>query len=308
MPVQMLYNFCASILRAIGDTKKPMYFLITGGFIKLVFTIIFVTLFDMNVEGVAIATVISNVVISLLALYNLLKRQNVLEIDIKNVKFDFNELKDMLFIGIPAGLQGTFYSLANVLIGKTVNTFGADATTGISIANQFDNILYQISCATSLATAPYVSQNFGARNIKRVKQTLVRSVIITIAFGTTFGTLSAVFSAQLSSIMSSTPAVIEFSKQKMTIISSTYFICGINEVLCGVLRGIGKPIVPMISTFLYMCLFRVAWIYLIFPLCPNLTFLYTVWPVSWVLSCVTLLITYNHSMVKLQNKTVSASC
>lgn len=302
VPFIMLYNFCAAVLRAIGDTKRPMYFLILGGIIKLAFTLLFVSVFDMGVEGVAVATILSNLVASGLALYVILKGQNVLRVSFKNARFSPEEFTDMLFIGIPAGMQSALYSLANVVITTVVNSFGADATTGIAIANQFDGILYQISYAPSLAVTPFIAQNMGAGNLGRVRKTLLSAVFITTVFGASFGALSAIFSGELSSIMSASPEVIAFSRQKMIIISSTYFICGINDVLGGVLRGMGKSIVPTISTLIFMCLLRFVWVYAIYPLCPNLTFLYTVWPVGWTLSILTLLTVYCITMARCKKK------
>lgn len=302
VPVFMFYNFCASILRATGDTKKPMYFLILAGVLKVLFTIVFVTVFNMTVVGVAVATIIANVVSSALALYTIVKKQDVVHLDFKEIKFNVAELKDILYIGIPAGLQEALYSLANVVIAATVNSFGEAATTGISIANQFDGVMYQISCATSFATAPFIAQNFGAANLSRVKKTVWWSIVITVAFGASFGSLSAIFSKQLSSIMSSNPEVIAYSCQKMILISSTYFICGIYHVMCGVLRGIGKPIVPTICTLVYMCALRFVWVYAVFPLFPNLTFLYTVWPIGWILSISTLSIVYFSAIRKIQTE------
>lgn len=302
IPILMLYNFCAAILRATGDTKRPMYYLLFGGVIKVVFTIIFVSLFNMTVEGVALSTIISNSVSCFLALRTLTKSKDTVCVDFKKLKFSARELKEILFIGIPTGLQSSLYSLANVVITAAVNEFGSDATTGIAIANQFDGILYQISYAPSLAVIPYVAQNIGAKNIKRVKQVVWKAIIITTLFGGTFGAFSAIFSGQLSAIMSSTPAVIEFSRQKMIIISSTYFICGINEVMCGVLRGMGKPILPTIATLIYMCILRFVWVYAIFPLFPNLTFLYLVWPIGWILSIITLFIAYLPAISKLKRQ------
>jgi len=301
LPVLMFYNFCASILRAMGDTKKPMYFLIFGGILKVTFTILFITVFDMTVDGVAIATVISFLVIGALAFTTLLRSNDIIHIDFHNIRFDLKELKDILFIGIPSGLQTAMYSFANVIIIKTVNSFGPDATTGIAIANQFDGILYQITYAPSLAVIPYVAQNIGAKNFKRVKQVITRAVLITTAFGATFGSLSAIFSGQLSSIMASSDVVIAYSQQKMMLISSTYFICGINEIMGGILKGMGKPIFPTISTFLFMCVFRFVWVYGVYPLFPqNLTYLYLVWPVGWTLSIITLLFVYFPAIRKLE--------
>ncbi len=300
IPIMMFYNFCASILRAIGDTKKPMYFLILGGIIKVVCTIVLVAGLGMNVEGVALSTIVSNLVASMLAFRALLNSKNFIRIDFKKIRFDIPELKQILFIGIPAGMQSALYSLANVVITTAVNAFGADATTGVAIANQFDGILYQISYAPSLAVIPYAAQNLGAGKFKRVKKIVSRAVLITTAFGLTFGSLSAIFSGQLSSIMSSSRSVIEFSQQKMIIVSSTYFICGINEVMGGVLKGMGKPMIPTIATFVYMCVLRFVWVYGIFPYYRNLTFLYLVWPIGWILSIITLLIAYFPAISKLQ--------
>ena len=302
VPISMLYSFCASLLRAIGDTKRPMYFTLSGGVAKVLFTLLFVTVFDMSVAAVACANIISNTITCTLAFATLLKGQNVLCIDFKKFKFDSTELKDMLFIGIPVGFQGALYSFANVVITSVVNSFGADATTGVSIANQFDGILNLISSAPALAITPYIAQNIGAGNIKRAKQAFLRAVLIATGSGATLGFLSAFFSGQLSSIMSSTPAVIAFSRQKMIIISSTYFICGINDVLTGVLRGMQKPIIPTASAFIFIFVLRLIWVYAIFPHCPNLTFLYAVWPIGWTLSIITLLIAYSVTMPKLQRK------
>jgi len=263
-----------------------------------------VAVLGMDVEGVGFATLVSTIVMFVLGFMALIKSRDIISVQFKQLKFDLKELKDILFVGVPAGLQGSLYALANVVITTAVNSFGADATTGISIANQFDGILYQISYAPSLAATPFVAQNIGSGNIKRVKKTVIRAMLITVAFGATFGMLSAIFSEQLSALMSSSSAVIAYSKQKMIIISSTYFICGINDVMGSVLRGMGKPVIPTISTLVYMCLFRFLWVYAIFPLYPNLTFLYTVWPVGWILSIITQLIFYFPTISKLQKQSL----
>lgn len=303
VPILMFYNFCASILRAAGDTRRPMIFLTMAGAIKIILTVIFVVAFDMSVDGVAVATIISTGIAAALAFAVLLRSKDRVHFDFKKFRFYSEELREMLFIGIPTGLQTAMYSFANTIIVTTVNGFGPDATTGLSIANQFDGVLYHISCATALATAPYVAQNIGAGNIDRAKKCVWKAMLITTVFGATFGALSAGFSGQLSSMMSSTPAVIEFSKQKMIIISSTYFICGINEVLGGTLRGMGKPIIPTIATLVFMCLIRFVWVYGVFPFCPNnLTFLYLIWPIGWILSIITLLVAFFPGMVKLKKK------
>ena len=292
IPILMVYNFCASILRASGDTRRPMLFLSLGGVLNVLFNLLFVGGLGMRVEGVAIATVISWIVSATLSMIALIRNKGIARIRFDRLRFYRRELLDMLAIGIPAGLQQALYSIANVIITATVNSFGPDATTGISIANNFDGLLYQIIIAPSLAVMPYVSQNIGKKNPRRAAQAIGRGMIITVLIGATAGALSAIFSPQLSSIMSDNPTVIEYSCQKMVIVSSTYFICGLNEILCAAMRGMGKPIIPTICTFVYMCLLRFVWVYLIFPLVPNLTFLFLIWPIGWVLSIITQLFFY----------------
>ena len=288
VPLLLLYNFIAAILRSMGDSKRPMYFLTFGGIVKVALNALFIIVFDMDVVGVALSTIISWAVSAILCFWALLKNKGIVQFKKKHFRFYKKELGEILFIGVPAGMQSALYSLANVIISATVNGFGEAATKGISIANQFDGVLYQISVAPSLAVMSFVSQNISAGNIRRVKQTAVKATFLAIAFGATFGALSAIFSGTLSSFMSSDPIVIEYSRQKMVLISSTYFICGINEIMCASLRGIGKPIIPTISTLIFMCGIRFIWVYLIFPLYKNLTFLYLIWPIGWVLSIVLL--------------------
>lgn len=299
-PMSLLYNFCASILRAGGDTKRPLYFLIIGGIVKVALNYFCIKVLKMTVAGVGIATIVSNTLISGLAFYALLKNEHETKFNWNRFRLYASELKSMLFIGIPTGLQMAAYSLANAVIVAAVNSFGEDATTGVSIANQFDGLLYQISVATALAAMPYIAQNLGAKNFARAKKAIWNAVLITTIFGAGFGALSAIFSRQLSSWMSTTPAVIAFSCQKMIIISSTYFICGINEIMGATLKAMGKPIVPTLSTLIYLCLIRFPWVYVIFPLCPTLTFLYLIWPLGWILSSATQFIYYLITMPKLE--------
>ena len=300
VPFILLYNFSASILRAIGDTQRPMFYLIIGGIIKITTTFALAKILNDGVSAVGIATIVSYLVTFILTFNRLLKSRRFININFKKIAFDFGEFKAILLQGIPAGLQSSFYSVANTLIAATVNSFGAAATTGIAIANQFDGLIYQIIYAPSLTVIPFVSQNIAAGNLKRVKKTIIRATLITTVFGAVFGSLSAIFSKQLSSLMSSDPEVIAFSQQKMILISSLYFISGINEMMGGVLKGLRKPIAPAIASLIFMCVLRFVWIYLIFPLKPNLTFLYTVWPVGWILSLVTLFIIYRINIRKLE--------
>ena len=313
VPISMVYNFCASLLRSTGDSKRPMMFLTIGGVIKIAFNFLFVAVFHLGVVGVALGTIISWSFCAFMGLRALLKGEGLVKLFPHRLRFYKQELTDVLKIGVPAGLQQALYSVANVIITATVNTYGPAATTGISIANNFDGILYQISIAPSLAVMPYVSQNIGAGNLRRAKESVWKGMLVTVVLGATFGSLSAIFSGQLSSIMSSDPAVIEYARQKMIIISSTYFICGINEIMGASLKGMGKPIIPTISTLIFMCLIRFVWVYGIFPIWQafgpdafDLTFLYLIWPIGWTLSIITLVCFYIPTVKRLAKK-MSAS-
>lgn len=300
VPFLMLYHFAASILRAIGDTKRPMYFLLLASGIKMLLNILFIRVFNMDVDGAGCATILSNGVACGLCIIAL--RKSMLRFRFRNLQFEMEEMKAILHLGIPTGLQNACYALANVAIATAVNGFGKDATTGISIANQIDGVLYYICCCPALAASPYIAQNVGARNIVRVKKALGRSVGITAILGGALGILFAVFSAELSALMTNSESVIHFSSEKMIVACTTYFICGINEVLSGALRGLGKPVVPAVSTLVFLCLLRLVWVYAVFPLCQNISFLYLVWPIGWVASCILLLAVYFPAVSKLQKQ------
>ena len=293
VPISMVYNFSASILRSTGDSKRPMFYLTFGGVLKVGFNLLFVAVFNLSVVGVALATILSwsvSCTLGVHALYT--NKHEFVKLIFSRIRFYKTELLSVLHIGIPTGMQQALYSIANVIITATVNTFGPAATTGISIANNFDAILYQISIAPALAVMPYVSQNVGAGNLKRARASVWKGMLLTTAFGASLGACSAIFSAQLASIMSNDIEVIKYAQQKMIIISSTYFISGLNEIIGAAMRGLKRPLIPTACTLIYMCVFRFIWVYLIFPLYRNLTFLYLVWPIGWILSIITILCFY----------------
>ena len=190
----------------------------------------------------------------------------------------------------------------NLLISSTVNSFGKDATTGIAIASQFDVILYYICYSPSLTIAPYVAQNVGANNLKRVKQTVVRGVLITTSFGVVFGAALLMLSKPLVMTMTSSEAVIDFALQKLVITSSTYFICGIQDIFSGVLRGLGKPNIPTFVILLCVCPTRIVWVYFLFPIFSNMTFLYAVNSVEWALTSITQVVIYLVTIARMERQ------
>ena len=302
VPVLFLHNFLASFLRATGDSRRLMATSLTGGAVKVASTFLFVGGLRLGILGVSFATLLSWVVYLALDLRVLLpKDRSAVQIRIKDIRFHKKEMLEILHVGVPAGLQQALYSIANVIIVSTVNTFGKEATTGLGIANQYDNILYQICTAVTSSVIPYVSQNIGANNVKRAKQAMLRGFFITLSLGGGLGALSAIFSHSLASFMSGDPLVIAHAREKMVIISSTYFLCGTDRIVGQSLRAMGKPLVATISTMVWMCAFRFFWVYVVYPYLPqgNLTSLYLVWPIGWLLSIVCLLCVFFPTVKKL---------
>lgn len=314
MPFFTFYNFAAAILRSSGDSRRPMIYLTIGGVIKVGLTFLLVGVLKMEIVGVSIATISTWIITSILDVIALVYDGGAVTVNFKKLKIYSTQLKEMLRIGVPTGLQQALYSVANLVIVGAVNSYGTDeitkanASTGISIANNFDGILYQIATAPALAVMPYVSQNVGAKNMKRAKEAIKKGVFITLLFGGCLGMLSAIFSEQLSSIMTSNPEVIKFSRQKMMLISSTYFICGINEILGAGLKGMEKPMIPMIATMIFMCGIRFPWVWFVYPLFQNLTFLYLIWPIGWMLSIIMVLCFLIPTSKKLQQKFDRENC
>ena len=299
VPLLMVYNFCSAVMRSSGNARWLMIVSIIGAAVKMAGTYILVAVCRLGIVGVAVATILSWCVNLTILLILLFGSSGAVKLYLRNIRFYKPELPQVLRVGIPSGLQMGLYSIANVLISSAVNSFGPQASTGISIANNYDNVLYNICTAASLAVMPYVSQNVGAGNVKRAAKSVKEGILVTVALGATFGALSAIFSGPLSSIMTDDPQVIAYSRQKMVIISSTYFICGINDIFSAALRGMGKPTFPTITTLIFMCGLRFIWVYWIFPLVPNLTFRYLVWPIGWVICITCALIVYFPTKKKL---------
>lgn len=302
LPFVVLYNFSAAILRATGDTGRPMIYLIIGGVLKVAATYVFSGPLKMGVLGVALSTVISWAVAAALTFFALLREKGVVKINSRRLKIYRRELLEILFIGLPAAAQPIFFTVANLMLTATVNSFGAAASTSYSIGTTFENIIYQMAVASALAIMPYVSQNVGNRNIKRARQAVRGGILITVVLICFFGWLSALFSRQLASMMSDDPTVIALARQKMILVSTPYFIYGISEVLCAAMRGLGRPIVAALTSLTHMCVIRIFWIYVIFPLNPELWFLYLIWPIGWVLVTLTILCFYFPTMKRLKQK------
>ncbi len=284
MPAMMTYNFGSAILRAVGDTKRPLYYLLLAGIINVILNLIFVIVFHMGVAGVAWATVISQVISAALVLRCLIKSDAGYHLDLKQLKIVPDKLLKMIQIGVPAGLQGALFSISNVLIQSSVNSFGSLAMAGNTAAANIEGFVYTSMNAFHQTAISFTGQNYGARKYKRIGKILLICQIMVMLVGLVMGNLAYAFADILLRLYSSDPIVIEYGVLRLSIICVLYCLCGMMDVMVGSLRGMGYSIMPMLVSLTGACLFRVVWIYTIFKAYPTLKCLYISYPISWALT------------------------
>ena len=283
----MVYNFCAAILRAAGDTKSPLIFLSLAGVVNVVLNVVFVTVFHMNVAGVALATTISQGISAALTVWALMKRTDACRLELKKMRFHQAQLAKMVRIGLPAGIQSSLFSISNVLIQSSINSFGDIFMSGNAAASNIEGFVYVSLNAFHQSAVNFMGQNAGARQYKRVSQTLwicLGSVAVT---GLVLGGLAYAFGPSLLSLyITDSQEAIGYGMLRLSIICLTYWICGLMDVSTGALRGIGESFIPMVISVLGVCGIRIGWIYTIFQLPRFHTpqSLYISYPVSWAIT------------------------
>lgn len=278
----LLYNFGASVLRAAGDTKGPLYYLTIAGIINVILNFIFVKGLGMNVDGVALATIISQSVSAALVLLSLAKRVDAIRFDFRQMRMDFESLKNIVKIGVPAGLQSCMYNIANILIQSSVNSFGAIAVTGNSAAINVEGFAFVAMNAFYQSAMTFAGQNMGAKKYSRLNRVYAINIMCTLFVGLVVGILFNVFIEPVLSLYSVTdPVAVEFARVRMFYITFLYFLCGILDVTTGVLRGIGSSLVPMIICVIGVCGLRLLWIYTIFAQHHTPETLFVIYPISW---------------------------
>lgn len=286
MPFFMVYNFGAAILRATGDTRRPLYYLIAAGLTNICLNLIFVIVFGLGVAGVAIATVISQVLSSSLVIRLLIKTDGPCHLDIRRLRINIRILGDMLRIGVPAGIQGMFINISNVLIQSSVNSFGSLAMAGYAAAANVNGFLYMAVNAITQTCLSFTSQNYGIGNTKRIDRIILMCVAMDLAVGSILGVLSCIFGKSILGIYSTNPEVIAYGMENILIICLPYALCGVMDTLPGAIRGMNYSTVPMFITLTGVCFFRIFWIYTIFPLDRTLTNLFISFPASWIITII----------------------
>ena len=290
MTATTVYNFGSSVLRAIGDTRRPLIFLIISGIINVVLNLLLVaTPLAMGVAGVAIATAISQCVSAVLVVICLMKEKSAVRLDWKKLRIHKEKLIVILKIGLPAGIQGSLFSLSNVVIQSAVNSFGKIVIAGNSAAANLEGFVYVAMNSFHQSAITFISQNVGARQYKRINRIIFISIGCVTVVGIIFGGSVAFFGKYLLRIYSSSPDVITAGVLRLEYICSIYFLCGIMDVLVGILRGLGKSITPMIVSLMGACAFRLLWIYTVFQIerFHTIETIYISYAISWILTALT---------------------
>ena len=284
MPMTMLYNFSSALLRAVGDTKRPLYCLAAAGVINVVLNLVFVIGFSMSVAGVALATIISQTVSACMVTRMLMKEEGALRLDLRHLGFHAGALKQILLIGLPAGLQSTAFSLSNVVIQSAINSFGSTVVAGSSASSNLEGFVYTAMNAFAQAAVTFTSQNMGARKYHNLDRVMVNCLLCAAVTGVVLGGGAALMGNQLLHFYSADEAVIAAGYERLRIICGTYLLCGIMDTLASSLRGLGYSVLPMVVSLVGSCLLRLVWIATIFQLNRTPFMLYISYPISWILT------------------------
>lgn len=282
----MIYNFGSALLRAVGDTKRPLYYLFGAGCVNIVLNLLFVICFHMDVAGVALATVISEAISALLVLRCMIKEKGSIHLELRELHIYPDKFVQILKVGLPAGFQGIVFALSNVVIQSSINLFGATVVAGNSAAANIEGFVYMAMNSFYQATISFTSQNFGAGKQERINRIALTGEFCVIVVGLVFGNVCVLFGHPLLGIYSSSPAVIEAGMHRLRIIARTYALCGIMDVMVGALRGVGYSIMPMIVSLIGACGLRLLWLATVFQIdrYHTVTTVYLSYPITWIIT------------------------
>ncbi len=292
MPFIMLYNFGSAILRSIGDTKRPLICLVISGILNACLNLFLVIVFHLDVEGVAIATVISNAVSSLLVLSFLIKEKSEVKVRVKDLCINRAQLGRILRIGIPAGVQSMVFSLSNVILQSVLNSFGTSAVAGSAVAVNYDNFTYFVISAFSQAAVTFTSQNFGAGNMERCRKIFRLCMLMGLTASFAVSWIFMLLRNQFIAIFTAEEEVAMYAGLRMVIVLAPYCLIATYEISGAALRGIGRSLTPALITVFGTCLFRLFWAFSICRIFHDFRVLMAVYPISWVLTGAAVLTAY----------------
>lgn len=278
----MIYNYCAAILRAAGDTRSPLVFLSLAGIVNVLLNVFFVTVWNMNVAGVALATILSQALSAALVVIALMKRTDACHLELCALRIHRQPLKKILSIGVPAGIQNSLFSIANVMVQSAVNSFGQVYVSGYAAASSIDGFIYTSANAYHQTSVNFVGQNIGARQYQRVYRIVQVSLICAIGTSLLTGTTAYVFGPQLLALyLPDSPEAVLCGLQRLNCVALLYFLSGMMDVSTGALRGMGKSFLSMVISVLGVCVLRISWIHTVFQVYRTPEVLYIMYPLSW---------------------------
>lgn len=286
MPFFMLYNYGAAILRAVGDTKRPLIFLIISGVANAGLNMILVIIFHMGVAGVGTGTVISQLISCILVLRCLYKSEGCYQLRFSKLRIQKVYLRQIFQVGIPAGIQSTVINFSNALLQSSVNSFGSTAMAGYTAANNILGFLYASVNAVTQACMSFTSQNYGVGKYKRMDRVLINCLILSVVISGVLGCGSYAFGTEILKVYTEDPKVIQCGLEILSMTTVTYFLCGIMDLFPGALRGMGRSGVPMILSIIGTVGTRIVWIFMLFPQHRSLKFLFISYPASWLFTIV----------------------
>ena len=292
VPGLMIYNFGAGILRAVGDTRRPLFFLTVSGLVNVALNLVLVVVLHMGVAGVAIATTVSQYLSATMVVVCLMREQSDIHLSLRDLHIHMPSLLRIVQIGVPAGVQSSLFSLSNVVIQSTINSFGSVVMAGNGAAVNIEGFAYIVSNAFHQTTLTAVGQSMGAKNVPRINKILWHSVLLVAVCNFTVSILLFLFRVPLLNLYVTESAVIEVGIQRMLFTMPFCFVSGIMEVLTGQLRGIGYSTMPMITALLGVCAFRLVWITFLFLYFPTTECIFLSYPVSWALTTVAHYVSY----------------
>lgn len=299
IPFFLIFNFGAAILRSMGDTRRPLYILVVAGIINTILNLIFVICFGMGVEGVAISTAIANAVSAACIVYILRREPGPLQLDFKHIRIYRKELRRMLQIGIPAGLQGMIFSFSNVVVQSAINSYGSAAIAGSAAAVNFEYYCYYIIVACNGAAISFIGQNYGARKYDRVRRIYHMCMLMGVVG---CFTANAFFTWQhdfFLSFFTTDPEVMHYGTMRMETALLFQFLACSYEITGSALRGMGESMLPTIMTVFGTCVLRMIWVFAVAPHYHGFMELMQVYPLSWVLTGIMVIVAYKVSMRKL---------
>ncbi|MDO5549168.1 MAG: MATE family efflux transporter [Eubacteriales bacterium] len=284
MPGFMVYNFGAAILRAIGDTRRPLYFLMITGVVNVALNLCFVILLHLDVAGVALATISAQYLSAVFVVRCLCQTEDMCHLDLHKLRIYKNRLVQMMRIGVAAGFQSVVFNISNVLIQSSINSFGSLVMAGNTAASNIEGFVYVSMNSVTQTALSFTSQNLGAQQYKRIDQIVIRCLAMVAAIGLTLGLGAYFLGNHLLYFYTSNPKVVEYGLFRLSIIAASYFLCGLMDVMAGTIRGLGYSALPTIVSLIGACAFRILWIFTIFQIDHTRFCLYVSYPISWFLT------------------------